>query len=353
MRRRRNVTWAEGRVGRLLVGAALAVAMAAVGSSVPAGGGAPPPPGPTVVGIAQSLAFGPHVSLYRDCDGVDQPYAEEGAFLLERSGDILGPLTVPLSWSGDMVPFLDAPSATATFEAGEASTTVTIRLTTPEPGPLSLVVTVEDGPDHDPGAPSPGYGPSVDLGSDAPDVRWDCGSPMAIADELADQTIEVGEVPAPLGLPFVANPPRDAPSPEQLYTEVVSGEVPPGLTYQDDTWGGAATTPGEYAFEAAICTIPGTWLAPISVCVGRVAVAITVVDPSAAPPSSTGAPTAPAATPDQRVGRAHRLTPPAPGRGHGGRIRWGASGGVRLTSPSCRRSPATTSPTWPAWPGWS
>jgi hypothetical protein len=291
MRRRTSSTGRSGRIGRLVVGALLATTAATV-VSVPVGGGEAPPPGPTVVGIVQTLVQGPDVSIYRDCDGVDHLYAEEGAFLIDRSGDIMGPLTVPLSWTGDMVPFLDDPPATATFEAGRDSTVVSVSLATPEPGPLSLEVAVEDGPDHDPGSPWPGAAASADLGSDAPEVVWDCAFEFTIDDHLAHQTIAVGEVPDPLQLPFVADVTRDAPSPEQLSTEVVSGTVPPGLTYEDDTWGGEATTPGEYAFEAAICTIPGTFIAPISVCMGRVAVTITVVDPSAVSPASAAAPPA-------------------------------------------------------------
>lgn len=295
------------RARRRVAVALLAVLAATVGSAMPASGGAPPPPGPTVVGIATSLGGGPSTSIYRDCDGVDQPYSEESAILLSRSGDVLGPLTVPLTWSGAMVPFLDGPPSTATFAAGEGSTTVTLRLASPEPGPLSLTVTVEDGPDHDPGAPDPAHAPSVDLSSGPPAVAWDCAFRFTIAASLAHQTIEVGGVPEALNLPFVADAPRDAPAPEQLSTEVVSGALPPGLTYEDDTWGGAATTPGEFAFEAAICTIPDTWIAPISVCVGRVAVTITVVDPAAVGGAGVDrqVPPAPAADP---IVAAARLT---------------------------------------------
>lgn len=295
MRGRTTTSRGGARRRRVMVGASAVAAAVALGAAGPAGGGAPPPAETTLVGISTSLGSGPSTSLYRDCDGVDQPYASEAAILLSRSGDILGPLTVPLSWSGDMVPFLEGPPGSATFAAGDDVTAVTLRLTSPEPGPLSLTVTVEDGPDHDPGSPSPAYAASVDLGSGAPVVTWDCTTVVALADELANQTIEVGGVPEPLRLPFVADPPRDAPSPEQLFTEVVSGSLPPGLTYEDDTWGGAATTPGTYPFEVAVCTVPDTWLAPISVCMGRVAVTITVVDPAVVAPAGAQAPPAPPA----------------------------------------------------------
>jgi hypothetical protein len=33
----------------------------------------------------------------------------------------------------------------------------------------------------------------------------------------------------------------------------VDGALPPGLTYADDEWSGAATTPGTYAFDVRVC----------------------------------------------------------------------------------------------------
>lgn len=293
------------RAHRLVAGTAvLAVLSVLVGSAAPTGaqaevaivGVGPVPGGP-----------GPNLSIYIDCDGVEHLLPDIAGFIVGRSGgDLAAPLTVGLAYSGSMVPHLvDAP-ATVTIPGG--SELAFVDLETTEPGPATLRVTVEDGDDYDPGSPNEAAAAAMDLDSGPPELRADCRAPLDTGDEfplLTDQTIAVGGVPEPLGLPYV-NPesppfgPRDVAPPDSLYTEV-QGTLPPGLTYEDDIWGGAATTPGDHRFGVSSCMVV-EGLDPLAgICSGTVQVRIRVV--AAAPEPS--APAAPAATP---ITGAARLT---------------------------------------------
>jgi hypothetical protein len=242
---------------------------------------------------------GPNLSIYIDCDGVEHLLPEVAGFIVGRSGgDVDSPLTVGLSYSGTMVPHLVEAPATVTIPAGSDLTFVDLETT--EPGPATLRVTVEDGDDYDPGSPNEVAAPAMDLDSGPPELRADCRAPLDTGEEfplLTDQTIGVGEVPEPLGIPYV-NPdsppfgPRDVAPPDSLYTEV-RGTLPPGLTYEDDIWGGAATTPGDYRFGVSSCSVVEDIDPLAGICSGTVQVRIRVVTASTDPPAGA----APAATP--------------------------------------------------------
>lgn len=286
-----------GRRSRMRAAAVVAMVAASLlwGSAPTAGADTKAPP---IVGIAQALGGGPTMHIYRNCDGEDELYPVESGFLLDRTGDVSSPLTVALAFSGDGVADLVEVPASVTFEAGMSSATVTLNTTAP--GPASLSVAVVDGPDYDPGSSNPAYETTKNLDSPPPVVAIDCALPLPVDDSRKDQTIGVGEVPQALNLPFIVVTEFESTAPESdaLFTEVVDGQLPPGLTYVDGTWGGAASTPGEYRFRVAACTVANTYIVfvgstvPIEVCFGSVEVRIVVADPAdgtdpgPAPPAS-------------------------------------------------------------------
>src|SRR5690606_13411144 len=107
----------------------------------------------------------------------------------------------------------------------------------------------------------------------AVDVVVDCTLDLGADGDFADdQTIRVRQRPEPLGLlgrgdgvrvsagsvGHPAGPPEhsvfgDVTGPIEGLRAVVAGDLPPGLTYAVDEFGGAATAPGEYRFDVRIC----------------------------------------------------------------------------------------------------
>lgn len=262
----------------------LAAAVLLVGS-LPAGGQAPEPP---VVSI--SFATAPGSLLQRDCDGERVPVLVAGTVVLERTGPLAGELTVGLEVTGDRVAALEEVPTSATFPAGESEAIVLLRLT--EGGPGSLSVALVGGPGHELGDPA-----SADLvvGPLAEDGGYDCLNPFELDPARLDQVIAVGEVPEPLGFAAPAaeedRARRDLPLVGDYVLEV-RGSLPPGLTYDEDVWGGAATTPGVYRFGVSLCIAPGA-IVPVVQCVGTASAQVTVVEEV----GPGGPPSAPAATP--------------------------------------------------------
>ena len=290
---------------RLLTGVVLAVAMVALGA-VPSGAQEPP----IEVEVVDSYGIGGEI--YRDCDGVDQPYPGFAAVQVATSAPVDADLTVPVTYGGDPATALIDPPASVIVAAGEDFAFLDLALASGTTGVLT--VTFEAGDGYTVADPA-----TVEIPLDAPGVVLDCTEPLA--DDVFRQVIPVGGTPAPFGfygadelLGIESDPTLAA-----LFDTIVEGELPPGLGYADDVWSGAATQAGTYPFEVRACFEPDAFdevpvedatVEPVSaegrarrgleaavradapevLCVGTLDAEITVV-PAAAPTS------APAATP--------------------------------------------------------
>lgn len=293
------MTSTAARSARALVGLAF-VAAGLVAGAGPTSGQTPPPE-PVVVSFAFWNALTP--SGTGECDGSVTPTGTNGGFMVERTGPLLDDLVVPLTFTGEKVADLVEVPASATLPAGEESVHVSISASDPSPGTLS--VALGDGPDHDLGTPA-----TADLSVGPLTVYPSCLSPWPVTPGTEEQTIAVGEVPEPYGFADLVGPgdPHagatsrvagwDLPSPGSMTGRAI-GTLPPGLTYLDDEWGGAATTPGTYPFRVAVC-----FAGPDGDCIGSAAVTVTVRAPDAAPRPGPG----PAAPPAVAVTGVARLT---------------------------------------------
>ncbi|HYI60575.1 MAG TPA: hypothetical protein VEW93_02090 [Acidimicrobiales bacterium] len=261
----------------------------------PAGAGAPPPPEPVVVDIAIFLPSSTH--LYRDCDDVVRPIPDPSGGLLARTGPLLSELTVTVEVIGTLAGEVEDPPTSVTFPVGRDQVPVILDFVG-APGPGTIGLRVLDGADYDLG---PNSSATADVA--APEVGIDCDDPLADAPALGqplrdDQTIHVGEVPVPIGLyeiPFVPGAPRSAmprdlsqPTADTFDTPVV-GALPPGLAYADDTWSGAATTPGTFTFAVRLCNDGELYQTTFPVCLGTADVRITVLGDGSAGPQATAA----------------------------------------------------------------
>jgi len=291
------MTPTAARSSRALVGLALVAACLLTGA-VPASGGAPPPE-PVVVSLSFWSDLTP--SGIGECDGSVTPTGITGGLMLERTGPLVDELVVPLTFTGEKVADLVEVPDSATFLAGQDFAHVGLSATDPAPG--TLTVALGDGPDHDLGAPA-----TADLSVAPLSVYPNCLSPWPVTPGTEDQTIAVGEVPEPYGFAGLVGPGdppaedssvapgRDRPPPGSL-TGRAFGPLPPGLTYLDDEWGGAATTPGTYPFRVAIC-----YAGPDGDCTASAAVTVTVLASDVGPPPGPG-PGAPPAVPVTGVAR--------------------------------------------------
>lgn len=248
-----------GRLRRIIVGLSTVAAVVAV-STGPAGSQAtttsPTTTSPATTVTTEQPAGVPEVEVidvyasgssgYRDCDGGETPIGS--GFVdayAQRSGDDDEPLVVPVTFSGpaaaglgeasDLEFFADDSEGFAFAELGrEASGTLTVTF---EPGPGYTLV-----------------GPaSFDFEVSASDIVIDCNDPIPLGDDRTHQTIVVGDRPEPLFEDLLGD---DAEEFFDFIDTVVLGDLPPGLTYVDDEWGGAATTPGTYDFQVRACVDP-------------------------------------------------------------------------------------------------
>ena len=216
------------------------------------------------------FAEGAFVAVYNDCDGSEQTDTINEAFVAFVTEDRIDQeLTVAVSLSGTLVDNVVDPPSEVVLQPivgeGPAFGELLFEIDPVEEGTLALTI--------EPGA---GYtvGPGADTGSDLDfdgqelliaDCREDLGEPPGGTD---DQTIEVGERPEPLG--FFENSGTGFAGVTVIDGETVNfsggggfsgegistpavGTLPPGLTYENDRWGGAATTPGEYTFDVRLC----------------------------------------------------------------------------------------------------
>jgi hypothetical protein len=244
------------RLRRLAAVPALAVLGLLVAAPAPAGPGDP-------VEVSAVATFSPGIELYTDCDGVEHEFTyDEFGVLLERTGPLLAEITVGITYSGDLADNLaDAPTE-VTFESGSDYAEVLGTLDPVEEG--TLTVTVEPGVAY-----TVGEG-SIDIVVEPPVDAISCLDEITVFEDRVAQTIDVGERPKPYGFfdedgdgvdtNIVGVYEVDG---EQItydesdylgdYLTPVVGELPPGLTYAQDRWGGAATAPGTYAFSVRVC----------------------------------------------------------------------------------------------------
>ncbi len=257
----------EGRIAGL-AGVVVAL-LVAVGLAGPAGGQEPPPT--DLVTIEDG--FGVAGLTFRDCDGVEETDAGFASVFLRRRGTLSGEATVGVAFSGDEADNLVAPPTEVTFAEGDEFGYVDVSLATPRPG--TLTVTLSDGPGATVLPPA-----SIDVEVTEAQVGQDCLAPILVPGE-AEQTIEVGEQPGGFfpverltgfdlpcygvmvdfadgsgGFGVCVEAPDAEAATGPLFALLETppvGALPPGLSYADDTWTGAATTPGTYPFQVRFC----------------------------------------------------------------------------------------------------
>lgn len=209
--------------------AAVAAAVAAGAALLPSAVGASPtgtaPPAVVVSALPGSVVTIPQ------CDGEVVVQESAGVLKVERPGDSAGTILVDVTYSGSLVPGTDYEALPDPVEipAGQEATFLEVKATTPG----WLNISVEPGAGYVVGRPSSATSNIVDSGGD-----------FGCQDEVYE-VILLGTAPTPL----------------PIYDEfgfgvgdstlVMSGDVPPGLTYGiDGSWSGVATELGPYEFTA-------------------------------------------------------------------------------------------------------
>lgn len=238
-----------------LVVAAAGLVLVLVGP-VPAGG--QQPPSESTVAVAR--AFSPSLSHYRSCGGAVIPVVDDGIVTVTRTEPLAEELVVPIEITGELAGSLVEPPASARFRAGSEDGYVRLELDGMVSGSLGITLLDEEG--YALGEPSTA---DVSVAPPPAEPSPDCTTPLALDPARARQTIAVGEVPQSLGLDAYGVSwfegaeelfdGRDLP-PSTNYSQV-QGALPPGLTYVQDRWGGAATTPGTYRFGVNVCSFLG------------------------------------------------------------------------------------------------
>ncbi|QYG94555.1 hypothetical protein HC251_20380 [Iamia sp. SCSIO 61187] len=274
--------------------------------------------------------YPPGTYSYVDCDGVEHlEQVTYGDLFIEL--DQASPVDVNLAvtFAGSLADDLVDPPTEVLVPAGESFAGFGFEVDDYETG--DLTITVE---------PGVGYlaGPEDAVTLEVTDEVFEaisCDDDLGylIRDGADRQTIDVGEQPEPLGFfedfedegegggddstdSTEAGSATEDPAtfavravPEGLDTPV-DGQLPPGLTYEDDEWGGVATTPGTYAFDVRVCTSGAGGFAlgagrvapraprafPAVVCYGTVDVEIVVLAAAATPPPTVAGPARPVRT---------------------------------------------------------
>lgn len=289
-----RLAWARG------LATAAIVAAAAVLPSAPTPAQSEPPP------VSIGILLPPSTSVIRTCDGEDVFSSGQGGFIVNRS-EPGAALTIGVELGGSAVEALAEVPTSVEMLAGETSASVLLEFAS-HPAAGTLTLTVLPGEGYSVGAPA-----TVEQPVGAPAVQWDCADPLAVEPDLLDQTIPVGGVPEPYGLyvdgssgggsspPSLGEDapaalPRDLWSPMTTYFETPTvGELPPGLSYVDDAWEGAATTPGTFTFEVRLCAEPGVFSPDVAVCTGSAEATVVVEAGGGDEPVPEAAPAAPVA----------------------------------------------------------
>ncbi|WCO66392.1 hypothetical protein PO878_17990 [Iamia majanohamensis] len=240
----------------------------AVGLAGPAG--AQDPPATDLVTIEDG--FGVAGFVVRDCDGSEETFPGFVEAILRRSGPLVGDAAVGLEYDGPQADNLVEPPTEVVFGDGQDLSFLHLDLVVPRAGGLTITIVPRDGT-------SVGDPATFDAVVDEAFLGQDCNAPITVPGS-ADQVIEVGERPEGF---FPIEQVGDAGFPcfgfEVAYTDGTGGfgtcvgpdsqeaaaelfavletptvgALPPGLAYADDTWTGAATTPGTYPFQVRLC----------------------------------------------------------------------------------------------------
>lgn len=332
--------------GRALRRHAWLVVSGLVATLVVLGGGGPAPgqvPDPSLPEVRYVEIFGPGIYGYEDCEGtVHTEEVLSGQAFLELDEIVETDLAVAISFGGSLLDELVDPPTEAVVPAGDGFAEVTFTLDTLELGDLTIAV-----------EPGPGYEVDGDVTATI-EVEEDPIEVSACDDDLSwmivegrdRQTIEVGERPQPFGFfdGFVIEPDEPGPGPTTtaegvatsgpstsvvpvarvpravpagIDTPVSAGAVPPGLTYADDTWSGAATTPGTYDFQVRVCSTrdiffgvartgraverPAPRAFPNQICLGTLSARVVVEAAAVTPPPDRPDPPSPPAPPARPV----------------------------------------------------
>jgi len=341
----------RARRSRALVGSGIVAAAAVVmGSGIPAPGQVEEPLGPEVVYVD---GFGPGVYGYTDCDGVLHTEEELGGIVFVEFDDVIDPETiVGISFSGSLADDLVDPPTQLDLYEDDYYGDAYFEIDAMEAG--DLTVTIEPGIGY---VADPSDSVTLEVTEEPQEdlVCEDLGTPPNDTDR---QTIEVGERPVPIGFfdeddvvdpdPLPPGEPTSTTTepattesttttteatttteeetttttttvvddqqlsfgttrqrqtrivPDGWSTPVADGTIPAGLTYAEDEWTGAATTPGTYTFDVRVCVDqtslfvgrsgharrPTPRAYPNLLCLGYVDVQIAVLAPAAAPPAT-------------------------------------------------------------------
>lgn len=249
------------RLRRLAALPALAVLAVLLGAPTP---GSAQVPFPSTVSAVAS--FSPGFETYVDCDGAEHllEYSEFGV-LVERTPPTTLEVTVPISYSGDLADNLVGAPTEVVIPAGEELAEILGEIDPVEEG--SLIVTLEPGVGYDLGEDT------IELVVDPPYELADCSDSLGIYADRVDQSITEGERPKSYGLFDFDGDGIDENYVGSIavggqiitydemeliveeYETPVVGALPPGLTYADDRWRGAASTPGTYGFAVRACAL--------------------------------------------------------------------------------------------------
>lgn len=252
------------------------------------------PLGPEVTYVE---AYGPGLFGYEDCEGVVHTEEELAGYIyVELDDEVEVDTAVALSYGGSLADDLATAPTEVMVPAGEGWAEVAFALTALEEG--ELTITVEPGlgyvADADDTTTVEVTDEVVEVGSCDDDLDWivepgrdrqtiDVGEkPLAFFPEISVEPTDPDEPGSTTTTEWVTTEPSTTETtttteattsstttteaipadtfqasvqavPEGFDTPIGDGTVPPGLTYVDDEWSGAATTPGTYTFEVRLC----------------------------------------------------------------------------------------------------
>jgi hypothetical protein len=309
----------------------------------------PDPPDPLGPEVTYVDAFGPAIYGYEDC--TDVVHVEEqlfGGVYIELDDEVGADVSVAISFSGSLADDLVDPPTEIPVAEDEAWGEATFEVDHLETG--DLTVTIEPGLGY---VADPDDTYTVEVTEEIELIASchdDLGTPPGGTDR---QTIDVGERPVPIGFfedveeepggePTSTQVPETTTSdpvevsadfarlralrvaPDGYDTPVANGTLPPGLTYVDDEWSGAATTAGTYGFDIRVCFDQGDFLVvegepaataaeralgrrqlrafPDEICFGYVDVQVVVRALAPPPPPAAAPPATPVVAPAQFAG---------------------------------------------------
>lgn len=247
--------------------------------------------------VAYVEAYGPGVYGYEDCEGVVHTEDQlEGYLFVELDDQVELDTTVTVSYGGTLADDLATAPTEITIPADDTWGEVEFALTSLQDG--DLTITVEPGigyvADADDTTTLVVSDEVIEAGSCDDDLDWivepgrerqtiDVGEkPLAFFPEISVEPTDPDEPGSTTTTEWVTTEPSTTETtttteattsstttteaipadtfqasvqavPEGFDTPIGDGTVPPGLTYVDDEWSGAATTPGTYTFEVRLC----------------------------------------------------------------------------------------------------